>query len=100
VVDVEVLQRLDRIVAILQLAFHEPIEAAKATIRADPVYAALLDACADDWRPAGQLQSEVSKATGKNIRTIQRRIADLVDRKALDQRGGGRTVDYKASGLL
>ena len=94
-----VVERLDRLISVLQLAHADSIAGARATIRSDKVNAALLDAAAK-WTPAVKLQTTVASKTKASKRTIQERIADLVLRGVLEKRGATRTTEYKASGLI
>jgi hypothetical protein len=95
----DVIDRLDRIAAILQLAHRDEIERARTEIRSDKVNAAVLDA-STKWVGAGAMQSKVATKTRASTRTIQDRIADLLATGVLDKRGGGPTTEYKASGLI
>lgn len=98
--DDEVLKRLDRIIAILQLSFHSAIQQSSREIRADPVNQEILERSADDWISSGQLSASVSEATGAKPRTVARRLADLLERQAIQRRGGGGAVQYKSTGLV
>lgn len=97
--DEAILKRLDRIIAILSLAHYESIENARQTVRADPVNAAVLDAL-EDWTRSGALQQSVVGQTGSNARTVRRRIAALIAQGAVEQRGAGNAIEYRASGLI
>jgi Fic family protein len=92
-------RRLDTIIAILRLAHREEIEAARATIRADKVQAALLDG-AVDWAAAGKLTSTVKAKTGQSPATINRRITELLDLGLLEKQGGGPATQYRSTGLI
>lgn len=95
----EVVERLDRISAILQLAHGDAIARARDRIRADKVNAAILDA-STTWVPAGKMQSAVATKTKASTRTVQRGIADLIAQGVLEKRGAARTLEYRASGLI
>jgi hypothetical protein len=95
----EVVERLDRITAILQLAHGDAIERARTRIRSDNVNAAILDASAK-WVPSATMQATVATKTKVSTRTIQERIADLVAQGVLERRGATRTTEYRASGLI
>jgi hypothetical protein len=99
--DEETLRRLDKMVAILQLAHHDEIEHARERIRSDDLNAAILDAAARKT-PAGKLTTAARAAAkgSPSARTIQRRIASLVDQGALEQSGAGGSVSYEATGLV
>lgn len=99
--DREVIRRLDKMVAILQLAHHEQIEQARVRIRADELNAAILDAAVKRIA-AGSLTAAVRKAVKKapSERTVARRVAALVDQGALEQFGAGSKVFYQVTGLV
>jgi len=99
--DEEVLRRLDKVIAILQLAHHEDIEQGRARILADDLNAAILDAAAKKT-PSGQLLKAAQRsAKGTPSKaTVQRRIAALVDQGALERSGAGPSTAYEATGLV
>ena len=98
--DAEVIECLELMLGVLQLAHHDAIERAGEYVRSDPVNAAILEACAEEWTPAGELYDRVQKQTGSAPRTITRRIGDLVTRRALRQRGATKSRAYRATGLV
>ncbi|HVS28105.1 MAG TPA: hypothetical protein VHE14_01020, partial [Solirubrobacteraceae bacterium] len=91
--------RLDKIMAILQLAHYDSMDAARARIRADKTNATILGLATKESR-AGTLIKAVKQKTAESESTIQRRIAMLVDLGALERLGGGPTTAYKATGLV
>src|SRR6266542_1067625 len=91
--------RLDKIIAILQLAHRDEIESARATIRGDQVNAAILDSCRD-WTGAGDVTRSVKAKTRQSGATINRRINELIAIGALEKQGGGPATEYRASGLI
>jgi hypothetical protein len=96
----EILQRLDKLIAILQLAHYEDIERGRARIRADELNAAILEAAAKKT-PAGKLIAAARKAKGSpSESTVKRRIASLVDQGALERSGGGPSTASEATGLV
>jgi hypothetical protein len=97
--DEAVVERLDRMIAILRLAHGDSIARARTLIRSDKVNAAILDASAK-WVGAAKLQTTVAAKTKASTRTIQERIADLVTQGVLEKRGAASTTEYKASGLI
>lgn len=97
--DDDVVARLDRITAILQLAHRDEIERARTQIRSDKVNAAILDASAK-WIGSGAMQAKVAKKTKASTRTVRDRIADLLATGVLDKRGGGPTTEYRTNGLI
>ena len=92
-------QRLDKIIAILQLAHREEIDVARAEVRSDNVRAALLDG-SKTWAPAGKLTSSVRSKTRSSPATVNRRIGELLERGLLEKRGGGPATEYRATGLI
>jgi hypothetical protein len=99
VADGEVLRRLDRIDAILRLAFREEIAEARKAIRSDAANAAILDA-AEDWTPAGELTTVACRQTGQSARNIRNKIPVLLEQGVLEKSGGGPSTAYRATGLV
>jgi hypothetical protein len=97
--DDEILARLDRLVAIQLLVHRETLESARASIRADPVNAAILDATSK-LTPAGTVVAGVKKKTGQSPATINRRIAALMDFGLVERQGGGPATQYRSTGLV
>ena len=95
----DIVQRLDRLIAIQQLVHKDALASARASVREDKVNAAVLDATSG-WVAAGNLKQSVMKKTKQSKPTIERRIASLVDLGALDKRGAGGSVSYRSSGLV
>ena len=96
----EIVDRLDTIIAILNLAFAGPIQTARDKIQKDPVNAAILDGLALGAVPAGELQESVKKATGQSVRSIQMRLAALAEQRVLERIGSGPKISYRATGPL
>lgn len=96
--DPEILDRLDRIQATLQLAYSEQLRAASERLRSDPVAGTILD-MAEDWISSSDLQTQVAKKLKVSDRTVRNRLVELTDARALMVRGGGRP-QYRASGLV
>lgn len=95
----EVVERLDRIAALLTIAFSAQIDDARHRIRANPVAAALLDS-ASDWVPAGELQERVAKAANKSTRTVRTEIAELLRLGAIRAQGPSNALRYMSTGLI
>lgn len=91
--------RLDHVIALLELVFAENLERARTEIRADPVSASILDH-AEEWIGSGQLKSVVASATGSSEKTVQRRIAELIERRLLSEEGTSVSRRVKSSGLV
>jgi Fic family protein len=96
----EIEEKLDRLIALVRLAYRVDIESARKAVLADPVNAAILELAADQSRAAGDLKAEVQRFTGQSDRTVTRRIADLVAQGLLVQSGAGSKVFYRSSGLI
>jgi hypothetical protein len=99
-IEAALLDRVDRLTLLLELALAPQLDARRSELRADPVDAAILDAATADWQPASRLQAAVAKATGKKKRAIQEHISDLLDRGVLRSQGGGPTTEYRSSGVI
>ena len=98
--DPETIERLDLMLAVLQLAHHDAIQQAGAVLRQDPVNVAVLEACADDWISPKDLVAKVLAETDVKERTIRQRIADLLTRRAITKRGSGSNTVYRSLGLV
>jgi len=95
----EILERLDKLVAIQLLAHRDALESARVSIRADKVNAAILDATTK-LTPAGKVVAEVKKKTGQSPATISRRIAALMEQGVVEKQGGGPATQYRSTGLI
>lgn len=95
----ELLDRLDLLVGVIQLAYAEEIAVARSKLRGDPVTTAILDQ-AEDWVSARAIQEGVAAAASVSTRTAQRRMSDLVTMRALAMRGSGRAIEYRSTGLI
>ncbi len=98
--DEGVARQLDRVIAILQLAFRDQIEKARREVLEDPVNAAILDLTATDWVVAGDLKDMVGKATKQGSRTVERRLARLVAIGSVEQGASGPKSRYRSTGVL
>ena len=94
----EILERLDKLVAIQQLVHREALENARVSIRADKVNAAILDATTK-LTPAGKVVADVKKKTGQSPATISRRIASM-ELGVVEKQGGGPATQYRSTGLI
>lgn len=98
--DQEVIERLDTIIALMNLAFAEQIELARSQLMNDPVSAAILDSLATGPVSAGDLKERAAKASGQSERTVLRRVASLVAQRAIEQQGSGPRTTYRTTGLF
>jgi DNA-binding transcriptional ArsR family regulator len=95
----EVLQKLDKIIAILQIAHKDEIDRARAEITADKVDAAILKAAAKET-PAGKLIKAVEAKAKVSDRSVQIHVAKLIERGLLEKTGSGTATTYKTTGLI
>jgi hypothetical protein len=96
----EVVDRLDRLIAMFALANRDALTQVAREVRSDNVNAALLDATADDWVPAGALTEAVAKSTKVSPRTVRTRTAELLAAGALKRRGSGPSIQYRSTGVI
>jgi Fic family protein len=97
--ETEVLQRLDKIIAILQIAHKDEIDRARLEITADKVDAAILDAAAKETL-AGKVVKVAAAKAKVSDRAVQKHIAELLGRGLLEKSGGGYMTTYKTTGLI
>ena len=95
----EVITRLDRIIALLEIGFDQHIKAVRTQLRSDPVAAAILDLTHEDWISSGTIKRSVSKKSKVSEKTVQRAIATLVSGGALHAKGAGPSLSYRSSGI-
>jgi predicted transcriptional regulator YheO len=96
--DGEILRRLDKIQATLQLAFRPQLEQVRKAIRSDEVNTSILD-LSEDWIASSALQKAVAKETGKSTRTVRDRLSELAEQGILDVRGSEKRLEYRRTGL-
>lgn len=96
--DEEIVQRLDKVVAILQIAHADAIERTRTKIRGDKANAAILDTTAE-WTAAARVQAAATKA-GSARSTTSKKIADLIESGMLEKRGAGKSIEYRSTGLI
>lgn len=97
--DIEIIERLDRIQAILTIAFAAQIEEYKQRIREDKVNAAILDA-AQDWIGSTELQEKVADKVSMTTRSVRDRFPLLVADRVLTVGGTDARPEYRATGLI
>jgi hypothetical protein len=98
--DDAVIERLDRLIALVAIAHGDALARVREQVQKDPVDAAIMSAAAEDWVLSGDLQRQVSKATGVAPRTVLRAITDLSGGHLLISRGSGKLTSYRASGVI
>jgi hypothetical protein len=92
--------KLDLLISLLRIAYHEPIAQERERVMADKVSSAVLAASQREWIEAGELK-RLAAAKGKASKpTVERRIAELVDLGALNRNGAGAHVRYRATALF
>jgi hypothetical protein len=96
----EVVERLDRLIAMFALVNKTALTQASRELRADKVNAALLDATEDDWVAAGELATKVGADAGVSSRTVRTRLAELLTAGALRRDGSGPSIRYRSTGLI
>jgi hypothetical protein len=70
-------------------------------VRTDENSAAILAACSDDWTSVAEIRAYVTRETGPApTRTIQRRLPELVTRRALPERDTSTTKAYRTTGRI
>lgn len=94
------LDRIDRLTEMLELALSPQLEARRSQLRANSVDATIFDATAGDWIAAAELQRRVKKATGAEKRTLQSHLSKLIAAGHVEHRGGRRYAEYRSSGLI
>lgn len=96
-----VVERLDLMLAVLQLAHHDAIARAAVDLRTDDIVDAILEACGEDWVPVAELKTRVkARVPAASETVITRRLGMLVARRAIQRRGATHTVAYRALGLV
>jgi hypothetical protein len=97
--EADVVRRLDRLIGILELAHRAELQEVRQQIRSDATYAEILDLAVDEI-PAGVLSKAVQKKTGASPKTVQRRITDLIELRAIERTGAAAGTKYRATGLI
>ncbi len=98
--ETQVLEKLDRITAILALANRQAIAEARQEIRHDVVAAAILDACGSDWVGGAELRERIGGTVDIADSTFRARVAELVAIGGLRQRGRTKGARYASTGLI
>lgn len=92
-------RKLDRLCALVALAFAPQIDGERQRIRADAVASELLDR-SEGWVSAGELQQTVATAQKVSTRTVRTRLSELVSVGAIGSRAIGRNIEYRNTGLI
>jgi Fic family protein len=96
----EIVERLDRLMTLLEVALAPQLEQGREAVRKDPVDASILDLTAGKWIPTAKLQMQVEAKTETKDRTIRDHIKVLVERGFLQSQGGGRSTQYRSTGVI
>ena len=96
--DVEVLERLDRLIGLYELVNQDSLALARETALADDVTRHVI-LIAQDWTPASELYSKAAAAANTSERTVQRRVPELTAKHALQSKREGTAVLFKSTGL-
>jgi hypothetical protein len=91
--------RLDRIIALLSLAFASEIESAAKAVRSSPVADAILNA-SEEWIEPGALKANVAKSCKVSGRTIERKISELTSMGLLVAQGATSKRQLKNAGII
>ncbi len=86
--------------SILREAFRRELEQIVDALKRDGGNAAIVDALVDGGTTAGDLTNSVSKATKLKTRTVQERLAALVESGVILREGAGPTTSYQMGNLL
>ena len=96
----DVVERLDKLIAIMKLAYKDQLDTQKEIISKDKVSKTILELLNEDSMDYSTLVEKTAIKAITSHRTVKRRIADLSDSKILSKRReSGKTV-YFNSGIL
>jgi Fic family protein len=94
------IERMDRIVAILKLAHAESLARTRERLHADTAKKAILEVVGEDWQGTKSVQERAAKTAGASERTIREHLGELVALGVLDRRGEARNTEYRSSGIV
>lgn len=94
----EISRKLSQLIVLTRLSNSKIIAETKEELKKDPVSQALFSSV-DGALSSSQLTEKVAKQTNKSERTVQRRIAELIERGALTPVRKGNEIYYENSGL-
>lgn len=95
--DEAILAELKRIRGLIELAKSTELAGAREAVLTDELDAAILKATRGKWVGSSELQSKIK---GHGDSTIRKALAQLADRGFLERRGGERSGEYRATGLV
>jgi hypothetical protein len=94
----EISHKLSQLIVLTKLSSAKIIAETKEAIKKDPASVAILD-LADGTLSSSQMNHIVQEKTKLSERTVQNRIADLVEKGALTPIRKGKELYYENSGL-
>ena len=94
----EISNKLSKLIALTKLSNSKIIAEAKTEINGDPVFQAIL-ALADGDLSSSQIKDKVIEQTSSSKATVERRIAELIEKGALVATRKGHEIYYTNSGL-
>jgi hypothetical protein len=97
--DDEVIERLDKLILLFQLAFADSIDATRRSIRMDPVKAAILDSTSTGWTPSATTRAAIKKL-GTSESTFKNKVSELLAAGLLERRGATTSVEYRSRGVI
>ena len=95
-----VVDRLDQLILLMRVVFHERISAFWEELRTDAVTAAILDLLGGDPVAAGEVKRTIAMTAGVSEKTVQRALVRLVDRGVVRAHGRGTATTYSLVGML
>jgi DNA-binding HxlR family transcriptional regulator len=94
----EISRKLSQLIVLAKLSSSKLIAETTQEIKKDPILRAILD-LADGSLSSSQIKQKVNAQTNVSERTIARRMADLVEKGALNVIRKGNEIYYENSGL-
>lgn len=92
-------QKLDQLLILIKISNLDKISKTKEELQSDPIFSAILS-LADGSLTSKQLKEKVAKKVKKGVRTVESRLADLVEKGVLKVNKKGREYYYEQSGLF
>lgn len=95
----EISHKLSQLLVLIKLSNSKAITETKEEIKRDPVFCILLD-LADGSLSSTQMKNKVIEQTRASQTTVERRIAELVEKGGLVAIRRGHEIYYENSGLF
>jgi len=92
--------QLTRIERLLAIGFAPQIDTAREQAGVGDEMTAAILALSLRWTPSGGLKRAAAERCGQSERTVNRRLTQLVELGALEQRGKTTSTEYRSTGLL